>query len=93
MTTRSHDINGTPGSLAGDLSVPLARRSGQIAEIIPFPTPLPPPWLGDAGEPMDLDDDVYPIGFLAVKLTASWSLPRLQVLVQVQDGEEHPGPA
>jgi hypothetical protein len=81
MTTRSHEINETPGSLAGDLSVSLARRSGQTADILIFqPRTAAASWaLEDAIEP--LDEDVFDLGSIAVRLVADWSLPRLQVFV------------
>ena len=81
MTTRSHEINETPGSLAGDLGVSLARRSGQTADILIFqPRTAAASWaLEDAIEP--LDEDVFDLGSIAVRLVADWSLPRLQVFV------------
>jgi len=84
MTYRSTHIDDDGAFILAGTSAPSSAASpGETAKILIFPTQTAANYgfWGDAGEPMDLDDDVYPIGFLAVKLTASWSLPRLQVLV------------
>lgn len=83
MRTEPYEIDRETSSLAGVPDSLSAASPGETAKILIFPTQTAANYgfWGDAGEPMDLDYDVYPIGFLAVKLTASWSLPRLQVLV------------
>jgi hypothetical protein len=56
-----------------------ARRAGQTAEIIQFiPRNAAAEWDDDAGE---FDDTFESIGSLAVRLVASWQLPRLVVFV------------
>jgi hypothetical protein len=57
------------------------------AVVLPFPFPsrnaaaYGPESEASSSEWDDLDEDVFQLGELAVRLTASWSLPRLQVLV------------
>jgi hypothetical protein len=56
-----------------------ARRAGQTAEIIQFiPRNAAAEWDDEAGE---FDDTYESIGSLAVRLVASWQLPRLVVFV------------
>lgn len=56
-----------------------ARRAGQSAEIIQFiPRNAAAEWDDEAGE---FDDTFESIGSLAVRLVASWQLPRLVVFV------------
>ena len=57
-----------------------ARRAGQSAEIIQFiPRNAAAEWDDETAD--FLDDGVYSIGELAVRLSASWQLPRLVVFV------------
>lgn len=84
MTTRSHDLDGTPGSLAGDLSVPLGPSSGRSAVVIPFPSRVAAAsmaWVEESS-----DDQWEDLGTLAVSLVADWQLPRLLVFAQVLAG-------
>lgn len=82
MHRSTHIDDETSGSLAGlpGVSSP-ARRAGLTAEIIPFPSlTAAADWFGeDAGE---LDEDVFPLGSLAVKLVGNFNLPRLLVVRQ-----------
>lgn len=68
--------------LAGiDSPSSLGPPSGRSAVIIPFPSlTAAADWFGeDAGE---LDEDVFPLGSLAVKLVGNFNLPRLLVVRQ-----------
>jgi hypothetical protein len=83
MTYRSTHIDDDErDALAGvSASSSSARRSGQTADILIFqPRTAAASWaLEDAIEP--LDEDVFDLGSIAVRLVADWSLPRLQVFV------------
>ena len=82
MTTRSLDNRGETHALAGAEVSPPGPPSGRSAEIIPFPAPqtaaMEWAWEKGAGE---FDDTFESIGSLAVRLVASWQLPRLVVFV------------
>ena len=78
MTTRSHEIDGTPGSLAGDLSVPLGPPSGRSATILFFPRPVAAASMAGGEEEADCWESV---GLLAVRMVGQWSLPFLHVEV------------
>lgn len=80
MTYRSTHIDDDErDALAGVSASSSARRSGQTAEIIQFiPRNAAAEWDDDAGE---FDDTFESIGSLAVRLVASWQLPRLVVFV------------
>lgn len=92
MTTRSHIEDGESEAF-GDVSPsPVARRAGQTSNVIPFPTPLPPPWLGDG----EADDCFEQVGLVAVRMLARWSLPRIVVRMsapedQLEEGNDPPG--
>jgi hypothetical protein len=83
MTYRSTHIDDDErDALAGvSASSSSARRAGQTADILIFqPRTAAASWaLEDAIEP--LDEDVFDLGSIAVRLVADWSLPRLQVFV------------
>lgn len=82
---RDNGFSFLPGS-----SDPLSPARRAVQTVIPFPTPshrtAAPGW-DDASS---LDDDVYELGELAVRLVADWSLPRLQVFVAADPEEGEP---
>lgn len=85
MTIQSTHIGGgeTP-SLAGlDEVSPSVAASPRDCVIIPFPTPLPPPWLGED----EADDCFEQVGLVAVRMLARWSLPRVLVFSQASGRE------
>lgn len=69
-------------ALAGVSESSSRSTAGPTAEIIPFPAPqtaaMEWAWEEEAGE---FDDTFESIGSLAVRLVASWQLPRLVVFV------------
>jgi hypothetical protein len=81
MNRRTHIEDDGAEILAGtEAPSSPARRAGLTAEIIPFPSLLPPPWAGD-----DEDADCWEsVGVLAVKLVGNFNLPKLLVVRQDQ---------
>lgn len=81
MNRRTHIDDGEKASLAGVAASPSRSTAGPTAVIIPFPSlTAAADWFGeDAGE---LDEDVFPLGSLAVKLVGNFNLPRLLVVRQ-----------
>jgi hypothetical protein len=80
MHRSTHIDDDERDTLAGvSASSSSARRAGQTAEIIQFiPRNAAAEWDDEAGE---FDDTYESIGSLAVRLVASWQLPRLVVFV------------
>jgi len=86
MTTRSHFEDDGDKVLAGTTSPSLARLSGQTSNVISFPVPsAAASW--DAGEG-ELDEDVFPLGSLAVRITGRFKRPRILVWSQAPGSEE-----
>jgi hypothetical protein len=82
MHRSTHIEDETSGSLAGlpEVSSP-ARRAGLTAEIIAFPARNAAAY-GLGEEATELDEDVFHIGSVAVKLVGNFNLPRLLVVRQ-----------
>ena len=91
MTTRSHFEDDGDKVLAGTTSPSLARLSGQTSNVISFPVPsAAASW--DAGE-SELDEDVFPLGSLAVRMVADFKRPRILVWSAPEGpSEEDPNP-
>jgi hypothetical protein len=92
MRTEPYEIDRETSSLAGVPDSLSAAPPEGTAKILIFPTQTAANYgfWGDAGEPMDLDDDVYPIGFLAVKLVGQFDRPRIHcemVAADLEGGE------
>ena len=84
--TRSLDNRGETEALAGAADSPLGPPSGRSAEILLFPVPsAAASW--DAGE-SELDEDVFPLGSLAVRMVADFKRPRILVWSQAPGSEE-----
>jgi len=86
MTTRSLDNSGSTQDLAGSVKVdPVGPPSGRSAVILSFPVPsAAASW--DLGE-SELDEDVFPLGSLAVRLVGQFERPRILVW-QSPEGRE-----
>jgi len=89
--TRSLDNRGETEALAGAADSPLGPPSGRSATVIPFPVPsAAASW--DAGE-SELDEDVFPLGSLAVRMVADFKRPRILVWSAPEGPrEEDPNP-
>jgi|GEM_PF-4192464 len=87
MTTRSLDNSGSTQDLAGSVKVdPVGPPSGRSAVILSFPVPsAAASW--DLGE-SELEEDVFPLGSLAVRLVADFKRPRILVWSQAPGSEE-----
>lgn len=81
MTTRSLDNRGETEALAGAEASPLGPPSGRSAEILPFPSRNAAAYDAWEIEASSLDEDVFQIGELAVRLVGNFDLPRLVVFV------------
>ena len=89
--TRSLDNRGETEALAGAAGSPLGPPSGRSATVISFPVPsAAASW--DAGE-SELDEDVFPLGSLAVRMVADFKRPRILVWSAPEGPrEEDPNP-
>jgi hypothetical protein len=82
MNRRTHIEDDGAKILAGtEAPSSPARRAGLTAVIIPFPDVAAASFWESAGE---LDEDVFPLGSLAVKLVGNFLLPKLLVMRQDQ---------
>lgn len=61
----------------GEVAAPSSMSAASPGTVIQFRsrTAAAMPWSDDASS---LDEDVYPLGLLAVKLVADWKLPRIR---------------
>ena len=89
--TRSLDNRGESAAPASASVSPLGPPSGRSAEILLFPVPsAAASW--DAGE-SELDEDVFPLGSLAVRITGRFKRPRILVWSAPEGPrEEDPNP-
>ena len=80
MTNRTFtQFEGEAVSLPGVAASPVPAASG--SKIIPFPTPLPPPWAGE-------DEDAgcwESLGVLAVRIVGQFDRPRILVWSSPED--------
>ncbi len=74
MHSTQVDNGETSIALAGVAASPSRSTAGPTAVIIPFPDVAAASFWEDAGE---LDEDVFPLGSLAVKLVGNFKLPRI----------------
>ena len=91
MSNRSTYIGDDEAGLAGLSPSSFGPPLGQTAKLIPFPVPsAAASW--DAGEG-ELDEDVFPLGSLAVRMVADFKRPRILVWSAPEGPrEEDPNP-
>ena len=89
MHKSTHIVGGETPDLAGSDEVSPFAASPRDCVIIPFPVPsAAASW--DLGE-SELDEDVFPLGSLAVRLVGNFTRPSILVWSAPESGEEeHP---
>jgi len=89
MTKVIHIADEETDALPGALEPSSRSAWAETSNVIPFPTPLPPPWAGE-------DEDAgcwESIGVLAVRLVADFKRPRILVWSAPEGPrEEDPNP-
>ena len=91
MTTRTHIADEETGALAGVSESSSRSAWAETSNVISFPVPsAAASW--DAGEG-ELDEDVFPLGSLAVRMVADFKRPRILVWSAPEGPrEEDPNP-
>jgi len=86
MTTRTHIADEETGALAGVSESSSRSAWAETSNVISFPVPsAAASW--DLGE-SELEEDVFPLGSLAVRLVADFKRPRILVWSQAPGSEE-----